>query len=253
MPPKPTCFTKERNDKSLYTTCVEGQKKPKKQKLKIVAKGTHKMADGTVMSGKTHDKDSKPVSKPKKKKLIIVEPKPKKKKLIIKKKEPKVSEAQKKKDAMNKLSPLELFGQLPQELRKKIVTPKETGIKVGVTPVSSFTYDDIVEPGHLDADNNLVYEAEENYKDSGGGDIDWIKGITSNQADWYSRHHWRNDLTHQQEMKREKIEFKIMTGLYPTIVRDMTKEFKEWKAANKGKKMSYKEAVKSFKQSSIYF
>ena len=226
---------------------------PPKLKLKIVAKGTHKMADGTVMSGKTHDKDSKPVSKPKKKKLIIVEPKPKKKKLIIKKKEPKVSEAQKKKDAMNKLSPLELFGQLPQELRKKIVTPKETGIKVGVTPVSSFTYDDIVEP--KDDNNNLVYEAEENYMDSGmGGNIDWIKGITSSQSDWYSRHRWRgNDLTHQQEVKREKIEDKIMEGLRPTIVSDFKKELKEWKAANKGKKMSYKEAVKSFRRSSIYF
>jgi len=35
--------------------------KPKKKK------GTHKMPDGTVMSGSTHSKDSKPVKKAKKK------------------------------------------------------------------------------------------------------------------------------------------------------------------------------------------
>ena len=28
---KLTCFTKERKDKSLYTTCLQGQKKPKKK------------------------------------------------------------------------------------------------------------------------------------------------------------------------------------------------------------------------------
>jgi len=33
--------------------CLHGKKK----------KGTHKMPDGTVMSGKTHSKDSKPVKK----------------------------------------------------------------------------------------------------------------------------------------------------------------------------------------------
>mgnify|MGYP003655356984 CR=1 FL=1 len=98
---KLTCFTKERKDKSLYTTCLQGQKKPKKkiekpkaktplkkkepafsfgdvmgkvgggtkekgyrEPAKAKAKATHKMPDGTVMSGKTHSKDSKPV-KPK--------------------------------------------------------------------------------------------------------------------------------------------------------------------------------------------
>ena len=228
MPPKPTCFTKERSDKSLYTTCVEGQKKPKKQKLKIVE------------------------AKPKKKKLKIVEPKPKKQKLIIKKKEPKVSEAQKKKDAMNKLSPLELFGMLPQELKKKIITPKETGIKVGVSPVSSFTYDDIVEP--KDDNKNLVYKAEENFEESGETDISWIKGITSKQAEFYEDNiRSYSDLSEKQQNRIETIEEKIREGLRPTIERDFKKELKEWKVQNKDKKMNLKEAVKSFKRSSQFF
>ena len=75
----PKCYTKERKDKSLYTTCVEGQDKPKKKteepkkkKLKIVPKKTEE---------------------PKKKKLKIVPKKteePKKKKLKIVPKKPKV-------------------------------------------------------------------------------------------------------------------------------------------------------------------
>jgi len=35
----------------------------KKSEKKKVAKGTHTMPDGTVMTGKTHTKDSKPVAK----------------------------------------------------------------------------------------------------------------------------------------------------------------------------------------------
>jgi len=46
---------------------VPAPRKPK-TKPKPKPKGTHKMPDGTVMSGKTHSKDSKPVKKRKKKK-----------------------------------------------------------------------------------------------------------------------------------------------------------------------------------------
>ena len=65
MPPKQKCYTKPRIPKSkggaggTYTTCEEGQKKKKEE--------THKMADGTIMSGKKH-------KEPKKKKLKILKP-----------------------------------------------------------------------------------------------------------------------------------------------------------------------------------
>tara|TARA_R110000851_G_scaffold52594_2_gene125150 strand:- start:532 stop:1380 length:849 start_codon:yes stop_codon:yes gene_type:complete len=274
--PKLKCFTKERNDKSLYTTCLQGQKKPK-AKAKAKAKEPA-FSFGDVMGkvgGGTKEKGYREPAKPKAKpKLKIVKPKvpkititeaPKKKKLIIKQvdkptpykptvkklkigKEP----AKPKKKDLNKLSPLELFGKLPQELRKKILTPKETGIKVGVSPVSSFTYDDIVEPD--DDDKNLVYNVSENYMDSGTGDIAWIKGITSKQADFYGDNfHNYGDLSEKQQNRIETIEEKIREGLRPTIERDFKKELKEWKVKNKGKKMNLKEARESFKRNSQFF
>tara|TARA_R110002012_G_scaffold5225_1_gene24071 strand:- start:903 stop:1751 length:849 start_codon:yes stop_codon:yes gene_type:complete len=281
--PKLTCFTKEKKNGGKYTTCLEGQKKPK-AKAKAKAKEPAfsfgdvmgKVGGGTKEKG--YREPAKP--KPKKKKLIIVKAKPKvpkititeapkKKKLIIKQvdkptpykptvkkinvgKEP----AKPKKTDLNKLSPLELFGQLPQELRKQILTPKETGIKVGVIPVSSFTYDDIVEPD--DDDKNLVYEAEENFEESGGGggatDIAWIKGITSKQAEFYKYNvrDWVN-LSEKKRIRIETIEEKIREGLRPTIERDFKKELKEWKVKNKGKKMNLKEARESFRDFSDYF
>ena len=265
------CFTKERNDKSLYTTCVQGQKKPK-AKAKAKAKEpafsfgdvVGKVGGGTKEKGYKKPKLKIVKPKPKVPKITITEA-PKKKKLIIKQvdkptpykptvkklkigKEP----AKPKKKDLNKLSPLELFGQLPQELRKKILTPKETGIKVGVIPVSSFTYDDIVEPDH--GDNNLVYEAEENYMDSGATNISWIKGITSKQSDFYGDNiRSYSDLSEKQQNRIETIEDKIREGLRPSIERDFKKELKEWKVKNKGKKMNLKEARESFRKFSDYF
>ena len=43
-----------------------------------------------------------------------------------------------KKEKANELDPLSLFGMLPQELRKKILTPKETNIQVGLNPQQTF-------------------------------------------------------------------------------------------------------------------
>ncbi len=74
----PKCYTKERKDKSLYTTCVEGQDKPKKKteepkkkKLKIVPKKTEepKKKKLKIVAKKDKDPDYVP---PKKKKLKIV-------------------------------------------------------------------------------------------------------------------------------------------------------------------------------------
>jgi len=67
---KPECYTKKRNDGSNYTTCLEGQKKEKPKKKKLVIK-------------------PKPPPAPKKKKLVIKPkppPAPKKKKIVIEEK-----------------------------------------------------------------------------------------------------------------------------------------------------------------------
>lgn len=81
----------------------------------------------------------------KKTRKFIIKPKqPKKKvkKLVVRNKLPPkkviISELQKYTDLTkteaNKLPPLELFGMLPVDLRKTILTPKDTGTQVGVAP-----------------------------------------------------------------------------------------------------------------------
>lgn len=52
--------------KVLYNmSTMKAPRKPKKPKLKDVfeLKGTHKMPDGTIMSGKTHSKNSRVIRK----------------------------------------------------------------------------------------------------------------------------------------------------------------------------------------------
>ena len=72
----------------------------------------------------------------KKKKSPAKEPEPQKKKIKFKvKPKPKQTELEKftglKKEKANELDPLSLFGMLPQELRKNILTPSNTGVTVG--------------------------------------------------------------------------------------------------------------------------
>lgn len=55
------------------------RKLSKKETNTSEKKGTHKMPDGTLMTGKTHTKDSKPVKDKKKPKLKIVKKLPEKK------------------------------------------------------------------------------------------------------------------------------------------------------------------------------
>ena len=159
MPPK--CYTKTANDGHSYTHCMDEKKTKPKPKFKI-NKRTHTMADGTVMSGTTHTAESKPVVKKKPKfKINKRTPAPapapvvKKKKIVIRKQEgprnlkkgfgirsgaptvqapAKAAPSQLSKmtglsraDA-NKMDPAKLFGMLPTELRKTVLT---SGTKVG--------------------------------------------------------------------------------------------------------------------------
>lgn len=78
----------------------------------------------------------------KKVKKLVVKTKKKVKKLVVRNKLPPkkeiISELQKHTELTpglaNMLAPLELFGMLPVELRKTILTPKDTGTQVGVAP-----------------------------------------------------------------------------------------------------------------------
>tara|TARA_R110002012_G_scaffold489_1_gene1935 strand:- start:2056 stop:3405 length:1350 start_codon:yes stop_codon:yes gene_type:complete len=95
---------------------------PKKKKLKIVIKkpeGTHKMPDGTVMSGETHTEDSKPV-KPKKKKLIIKE----------KSKIPKITITEAPKEKKEASKPVDKPTPYKPTVKKLNVEPKDSKFKI---------------------------------------------------------------------------------------------------------------------------
>ena len=101
-----------------------------------------------------------------------IEEKPKKKPIKFKVVKPTIGKSITglSKAEMNKLSPLELFGKLPQELRKKIVNPKQTGVKVGVKAVSSMTFNEIAE-AKIKGQDGLVSHAVEKWENSGQNNI----------------------------------------------------------------------------------
>ena len=129
--PKLKCYTKPRIPKSkggaggTYTTCEEGQKKKKKKEE------THKMADGTIMSGKKH-------KEPKKKKLKVLKPIEKKKVKPAPKKQTELEKFGLTREQANKMDPSELFGKLQLNVKKTILNPKITGVKVGYDEKKEF-------------------------------------------------------------------------------------------------------------------
>ena len=91
----------------------EEKPKPKKKiKFKVVPKKTE---------------EAKQTEKPKPKKKIKFK--------VVPKKEPKKTAGEKltgkTTEEMKKMNPAELFGQLPKELRQKVLDPKQTGVAVG--------------------------------------------------------------------------------------------------------------------------
>lgn len=129
MPRRPLkCFTKTANDGHTYTTCLEGQGKKKKaeapQSKKKKPKFNVKGALPPYVAPKTKRKIKFNVTNlvPKKKR-----PKFKVKKILPTELMGQFGLTNKEANAM---SPEELFGKLPQELRALILSPKTTGVKV---------------------------------------------------------------------------------------------------------------------------
>jgi len=123
MPPKKDkCFTKPKKDGGTYTTCLSGQKKPKK-KIKLIKKEEPKPKPKKKIK---LIKKEEPKAKPK----APAKPKTPPKKKMVELPELKAVTGLTKAEA-NKLSAVELFGMLPKELAKDIVlNPKATGVKV---------------------------------------------------------------------------------------------------------------------------
>ena len=150
------CFTKERNDKSLYTTCVQGQKKPK-AKAKAKAKEpafsfgdvVGKVGGGTKEKG--YREPAKPKAKPKVPKITITEA-PKKKKLIIKE----VDKPTPYKPTVKKLK----IGKEPAKPKKEPAKPKKEPAKPKVNKFEE-----------IDKEMEYQYQKykEQNEEDGGAG------------------------------------------------------------------------------------
>ena len=160
MPPKKECYTKPKKDGGTYTTCVEGQAKPKTKRLvkkypkkeeepvktkRLVKKYPKKVAplkaSGSARRVKAKDTDAGKVKaflgKAETKTVVArvrntkQEKPPAPKKAKAPKKQAVQSSTGLTKAEMNKMSPLELFGMLPSLAKKVVLDPKTTGVKVG--------------------------------------------------------------------------------------------------------------------------
>ena len=107
----------------------------------------------------------------------------------------------------NKLSPTELFGMLPVELRRIILDPKQTGVKVG----NRMLWKDF----DIRNDNEDYYEARDyirdNLNDSAAYYMDWTDYLNKSENKFYKAFYGKySSLTEKQQDKYSDIEEKLM-------------------------------------------
>lgn len=145
----------------------------------------------------------------------------------------------------NKANPLELFGMLPQELRKNILLPSKRGggVKVGQMPISKFKFDDFdFNDLHEDFDSRAA-EAMNYYEDH--TEYAGYRILTDRQNKYYHKHYvsyYSGEYDEKMEMLGEKIRERLST----IEMLLMKKAFREWKKKNKGKTGSPSEFSKDF-------
>lgn len=142
MPPKKLeCYTKTKKDGGKYTTCTEGQKAPVKTK-RLVKKEAPKKPEPVRASGTAKRVKAKDTEKGKADAL---------------------------RDARNKMSPLELFGQLPALAKLNILKPSVTGVKVGGPTLGEYLKRNLNEARN--------YLSEANFRNVGRGGSEVIDAI----------------------------------------------------------------------------
>jgi len=216
---------------------------PKKIKFKVVKKLPAKPAEKKPV-------EKKPAEKKKKIKFKVV------KKLNPKEEPESLGKRQTglTKEQMNKLSPLELFGKLPTELKGKVA---KSG-PLGKRKATSYKYNEIVEPED-DDENNLLLQAEDNAQENLAymDDLTWIKGVSEKMSDFWLKNHWKvhntggPKLSEKKLNRIERIEEKINDNMRSSLEKELKRELKKWKEKNKDKSFTLKEARDSFE--SFYF
>lgn len=269
MPPKKLniIYPKKKLPKKL--NIIEPKKKPVKKpakklptKLRIVKKKIEpkkKPVKKKKMPTKLNIVKSKPKAKARPKKLNIL-PNKKVQAIVTPKVEshPEMTAitglTQSEANAMN---PMALFGMLPLELARMVMTPslRGGGVKVGETPVNKFTLDDADEavrlnsPGEYDdfgESMSYMMALNEDYTQHAG-----YRVLSSRDDKFYQKNYdeYRTggyDMSDKNYHRMEDIETKIMESygeIHSNLINDALKDFKK---ANKGKSYTSKQFGEDF-------
>ena len=221
---------------------VEKPKEKPKRKLKIVEKPKETPKIKIKISKEQKAKNDKT----RKKILEKPKPKPKKKLKIVEKKEPRTIGKDLtglNKKEMNVMGMLELMGRLPVELRKTILDPNVTGVKVAQETIKAenLTTDD------LDPDSSNYSQIQDNIGDSMGYYNDYGNYLTRAELKFYRAMEGnRDDMTEKQAIKQEKLDFKIIEGVSRDSYNEIEEQVKLYKESIKGTSVTPKQASKGF-------
>ena len=117
---------KKKDDKKKKPKFKIVPRKKKEEPKKKMAEPSKKKPKFKIVPRKKKEEDKKPEKKKPKFKIV-----PKKQPVNLFYQTPAEKMLNKSKEQINMMQQTELFGQLPKELRQKILNPKETGVKVG--------------------------------------------------------------------------------------------------------------------------
>tara|TARA_R110000822_G_scaffold104407_7_gene231363 strand:+ start:1504 stop:2634 length:1131 start_codon:yes stop_codon:yes gene_type:complete len=111
----------------------------------------------------------------------------------VEEEEPQLDYSKMTKEQMNRLDPSVLFGLLPVELRKKILTPSETGTKVGSNR------DRLIEAGYKDGGFITIYSTTQ----EGDYEQEWRWYITLNRKRVKLEWNWRSQSEEEKDSYQE--------------------------------------------------
>jgi len=214
-----------------------------KRKLKIVEKPKETPKIKIKISKEQKAKNDKT----RKKILEKPKPKPKKKLKIVEKKEPRTIGSDLtglNKKEMNVMGMLELMGRLPVELRKTILDPNITGVKVAQETIKA----ENLETGDLDPEDSNYYQISQNIGESRGYYSDYGDYLTRAEMKFYKAMLSvdRRDMTEKQRSRLNNIDDSILEGISDETYSEMEEQVELYKESIKGTSVTPKQASKGF-------
>tara|TARA_R100000654_G_scaffold2043_1_gene7483 strand:+ start:900 stop:1778 length:879 start_codon:yes stop_codon:yes gene_type:complete len=180
------------------------------------------------------------------------------------------------KEQMNKLDPAELFGLLPHNVRKQVLNPKKTGVKLGKYPPQHFKDKLSLSPDYDQAYEEMYYhltEASDRTKEEAFKELDDPKvlpyrfpnpdvkpltKLSEKQKKFFERETAKDpdgdhiDFSSNKYLKFERIQQKVKNLIEVVGVPNReNRAIRMWISKNKGKTFNDREAEESFHE--FYF